>query len=743
MKKILQILLIIFVSVLFSCKTEKKEPALSIPNERYTLANGLTVILNEDKSDPITSHVILYHVGSNREVKGRTGFAHLFEHMMFQRSENVGEDQFFKIIEKAGGSLNGGTSSDQTVYFEVVPNNALETAMWLESDRMGYLANTVTPNSFAQQQNVVQNEKRQSMDNRPYGFTYSVLLKNLYPEGHPYNWTVIGEMEDLRNATIEDVKAFHKRYYIPNNATLVVSGDFNTDSVKAMVEKYYGEIPAGENIPDPTPMNITLSETKKLFHEDNFARTPQYTMVFPTCEQFSKDAYSLNVLAQLLGSGKKAPLYKVLVKEKNLTSGVSAYNSALELTGRLQITITANPGVSLDSVEQAIFKAFEKFETEKFTETDLERIKARIETNFYNGISSTLSKSIQLASYNEFAGTPDFITKDLEMRKAVTMEDVWDVYNRYIKGKNYVATSFVPKGQANLIASGSVSAGIVEEDITKAVQNEIVAGQEEEIVKTPSKIDRSKSPVPGADPALKTPQIWTSEAPNGMKIYGIEHHEVPLVSCYISIKGGHMLDDISKPGVARFTAQMLNEGTKNKTPEELEEAIQLLGASISVSGGNENTIVYVTTLARNFDKAMDLVEEMLLEPRWDEEQFKINKTRTINNLKRNKAEPNYLAYINFNKLALGSDNILSIDASGTEESVEAITIDDLKAFYEKNMSPSVSDFLVVGDVDKAGVEAALTDLNTKWAAKQVTMPELKFAPAPEKSSDLFCGCPWG
>ena len=177
MKKILQILLIVFVSVLFSCKTEKKEPTLSIPNERYTLANGLTVILNEDKSDPITSHVILYHVGSNREVKGRTGFAHLFEHMMFQRSENVGEDQFFKIIEKAGGSLNGGTSSDQTVYFEVVPNNALETAMWLESDRMGYLANTVTPNSFAQQQNVVQNEKRQSMDNRPYGFTYSVLIE--------------------------------------------------------------------------------------------------------------------------------------------------------------------------------------------------------------------------------------------------------------------------------------------------------------------------------------------------------------------------------------------------------------------------------------------------------------------------------------------------------------------------------------------------------------------------------------
>lgn len=741
MKKNLQILLFVLLTVLLSCKTEKNETTLSIPYERYTLANGLTVILNEDKSDPITSQVILYHVGSNREVKGRTGFAHLFEHMMFQRSENIGEDQFFKIIEKAGGTLNGGTSSDQTVYFEVVPNNALETAMWVESDRMGYLANTVTANSFAQQQNVVQNEKRQGMDNRPYGFTSYVLMKNLYPEGHPYSWTVIGEMEDLRNATIDDVKAFHKKFYIPNNATLVVSGDFNRDSVKAMIEKYYGEIPAGESIPDPAPVNITLNETKKLYHEDNFARTPQYTMVFPTCEQFTRDSYSLNVLAQLLGQGKKSPLYKVLVKEKNLTSGVSAYNSALELTGRMQISITANPGVSLDSVEKAIFQAFDRFEKEKFTETDLERIKARIETGFYNGISSVLSKSIQLAAYNEFAGSPDFISKDLEMRKAVTMEDVWDVYNRYVKGRNYVATSFVPKGQVNLAAAGSVNAGIVEEDITKAVQNEIVAGKEEEIVKTPSKIDRSVAPVPGPDPVLTVPRVWTSEAPNGMKIYGIEHHEVPLINCYITIRGGHMLDDITKPGVARFTAQMLNEGTKNKTPEELEEAIQLLGASISVSAGNESTTVYLTTLARNFEKTISLVEEMLLEPRWDEEQFAINKTRTINNLKRNKADPNYLAYINFNKLVLGSENILSVDASGTEESVEKITMDDLKSFFERNISPSVSDFLVVGDVDQARVEAALSGLNSRWTAKSVAFPELKFAPAPEKSAIYFVDVP--
>ncbi|MBE0675418.1 MAG: insulinase family protein, partial [Bacteroidales bacterium] len=627
------------------------------------------------------SLVILYHVGSSREVPGKTGFAHLFEHMMFQRSENVGEDQFFKYIEGAGGTLNGGTSFDQTIYFEVVPKNALEMAMWLESDRMGYLINTVTPQSFALQQNVVQNEKRQMVDNRPYGFTDYIILKNLYPVGHPYNWNVIGEMEDLANATVEDVKEFHQKFYIPNNATLVVSGDYEVEEVKALIEKYFGEIPAGTELKDPEPMNITLDVTKKLFHEDNFARAPQYTMVFPTNQQFTKDSYSLDVLAQLLGDGKKSPLYKVLVKEKKLTSNVRSYNQSQELTGDFQISITANPMTSLNDVENAIFESFTRFETDKFTEKDLERIKASLETDFYRTISSVMYKSFMLAMYSEFAGSPDFMVKQLEMMQGVTMDNVWDVYNSYIKDKNYVATSFVPKGQTDLIAEGSVNAGIIEEDISSATQMKVEAAGEEVIVKTPSKIDRSVAPVPGPDPSLTPPQVWQTEAGNGMKIYGIEQHELPLITYSIVIKGGHILDDISKPGVARFTAQMLNEGTKNKTPEELEEEIQLLGSNISVRGGEENITVSVSTLARNFEKTLALVEEMLLEPRWDEEQFSLNQTRTVNNLKRNLADPNYLARMTSGRLIIGTENIFSTDVSGTVESVEVITMDELKGFY--------------------------------------------------------------
>lgn len=284
----------------------------TVPYEKYTLGNGLDVILHVDRSDPVVAVAIQYHVGSNREKPGKTGFAHLFEHMMFQESENVPQDQFFHKIQNAGGTLNGGTNKDGTVYYEVVPKNAVEMVLWMEADRMGYLTNTVTREAFANQQNVVQNEKRQNYDNRPYGHSGYVMDKNFYPAGHPYSWQVIGEMQDLFNATVEDVKEFHAAYYVPNNATLVIAGDFDPAMIRKMVGKYFGEIPGGEKVVDLQPMPVTLPGTKKLFHEDNFATTPQLTMAWPVPEQYTKDSYALTFLGQILSSGKKAPLYKIL-----------------------------------------------------------------------------------------------------------------------------------------------------------------------------------------------------------------------------------------------------------------------------------------------------------------------------------------------------------------------------------------------------------------------------------------------
>mgnify|MGYP001241978390 FL=1 len=741
MKKLYFIFLLLAAVIMFSCSKKQNDAGISVPFEKYTLPNGLTVVLHDDKSDPIAAVAVVYHVGSSREVPGKTGFAHLFEHMMFQKSENVGEDQLFKLIQGAGGELNGGTSYDNTVYYEVVPKNALEMALWLESDRMGYLQNTVTKAAFANQQNVVMNEKRQSVDNAPYGHNNALILANAFPQGHPYSWTVIGEMEDLMNATVEDVKAFHRKFYSPNNATLVIAGDISNDEVKAMVEKYFSEIPAGEPIEKRSPIPTSVSSTVKLYHEDNFARAPRLTMVFPAVEQFTKDAYALDYLGQLLSGGKKTPMYKILVKDKKLTSGVGAYNMALELAGIFQISVTANPGVNLTEVEKAIFESFDLFEKEGFTEEDLEALKARNETGFYNNFSSILSKSFTLGQYQMFKDDPSFYADDFAGQQAVTAEDIKNVIQKYIKGKNFVMTSFVPRGEVNLVAEGSVDAGIVEEDLATAAEIKLTAVEEEPVVKTPTKIDRSVQPPLGPDPEVTLPSVWTGSLNNGMKLYGIRYTELPLVQYSIIMQGGHLLDPLEKAGLASLTASLMNEGTANKTPEELEDAIRLLGASISFSGGSENITVRVSTLARNFEKTLALVEEMLFEPRWDEEQFDLAKSRIINNLKRNKANPSYLASNTLNSLVFGEGNILAVETAGTEESVSSITIDDLKNFYGSNFSPTLASFIVAGDVDQQRVEAALAGLNEKWQPKEVSLPQISIPEAPEKSQIYFVDVP--
>jgi zinc protease len=740
MKKTTYILMFLMALMFTSCKSGNKENSLSIPYEKYTLPNGLTVILNVDKSDPIVCLAVYYHVGSSREVPGKTGFAHLFEHMMFQESENLGRGKFVNYVSNAGGTFNGSTGQDVTNYFEVLPKNALEMALWMESDRMGYLENTVTKSNLANQQNVVQNEKRQGVDNAPYGFNEYIILKNMYPKGHPYSWDVIGEMEDLTNATVDDVKAFHRKFYSPGNAFLVISGDINIEDVKPLIEKYFGEIPGGEKVESRKPIPTSLVSTVRLYHEDNFAKAPQLTMVFPAPEQFSKDSYALDFLGDLLANSKKAPLYTILVKDKKLTSRVMARNGSQELAGSFRISVTANPGVNLTEVEKAIFEGFDTFEKKGFTEEDLMRIKAGYETRFYSRFSSVQGKAFSLAQYDMFTGDPEYFKKELAGYQAVTMADVKAVFEKYLKGKNYVETSFVPKSEANLIVEGSVNAGIVEEDVTKAAEVKVDAIAEEPIAKTTTNLDRTIMPALGPDPEVNVPKPWSGSLANGLKIWGITQNELPLIQYSIVIDGGHMVDKVEKAGVANLVATMMNEGTKNKTPEQLEDAIGLLGASIRVSAGNEDISINVNTLARNFEKTIALVEEMLLEPRWDEEQFALAKSRIINSIKRNAASPDYLSTFTLNKLMFG-DNILAVDASGTEASVEAITMDDLKEYYNNYFAPGISRFLIAGDIDQQKTVAALAGLDQKWPAKEVVIPAIKVPAPPEKSQIYFVDVP--
>jgi zinc protease len=735
------IALLTIIAVISSCNKTPDNQNLSIAYEKYIMPNGLQVILHTDHSDPMISYAIMYHVGSSREIPGKTGFAHLFEHLLFGGSENVPSGTFDKIIEGVGGNNNGFTSRDITAYFEMFPKNALEKVLWLESDRMGFFINSVTPHSLAVQQNVVQNEKRQGEDNSPYGFTDYVISKNLYPANHPYNWEVIGEMEDLKGATLADVKSYYEHFYGPNNATLVLAGDFNPDSVKLLINKYFGEIKSHGEVAYRSAMIPSLEKTVKLYHEDNFANVPEINMVWPVPQSYQKDSYALDFLAKILADGKKAPLYKVLIKEKKLTSRTSAYNNSEELTGEFTINIRANEGKTLKEIEDAVFEALNRFEKEGITEKDIERVKATSEKNFYGRIASVFGKSIQLAFYNTFLNDPGFIVKDVENIKAVTLNDVKMVYEKYIKGKPHVVTSFVPKGKSEMMAENSISAGVKEENISKASQVEIAGSVEEKIVKTASSIDRTVEPPAGNAPGISVPQVWKAKLTNGIEVSGINNKELPLVEISIEIDGGVSQDKIAMPGVANMVASVLPQGTKNKTPEELEEEIELLGSSINMYAGREELSMSAGTLSRNFEKTVILMKEILLEPRWDTSEFNMARTRTKNSIIQAEAQPRSVASLMFNRLLYGTDNILGYSTRGTKESIEKISLEDVKSFYENNFSPTVTKIQVSGNVSKEQVLAALKPLETQWKDKKITMNSFPVTPNPEKSQIYFVDIP--
>lgn len=744
MRKNFSPILLLFVFVMnFTTSDTATAQDFNINFEKFVLDNGLEVIFHKDTSDPVTAVALTFHVGSSREKEGKTGFAHLFEHLLFLESENLGKGGLDKMSSRIGGSgANGSTSRDRTNYFQTVPNDALEKMIWAEADKLGYFINTVTENVVAKEKQVVKNEKRQGVDNRPYGHANYVIGKNLYPEGHPYNWQVIGSLEDLQNATLADVKEFYNRWYVPNNATLVIAGDFDFDQAKKWVHKYFDEIPRGEEITPLEDQPASLSKTKKLYYEDNFARLPELRMVWPGVDIYHEDAYALDILMQLLASGKKAPLNKVLVDEQELTSNVSMYSNNSEIAGEISLIIRAFPGTDLNAVEEGIYDGLQKFEEDGFTEDDLNRIKAGIETSFYNGLSSVLGKAFNLAQYNIFAGDPGYVNEDIRKTLAVTKTDVQRVYEKYIKGKPFIATSFVPQGQKELVLEGSVPAEIEEEVIaTSGADENFTLPEETAYERTPSSFDRTVEPPYGESPEVTVPDVWTGSLDNGISIHGIENRELPLVQFQLKIDGGMMLDDPEKIGTANLMAEVMQRGTADKTPEELEEAIDELGARINIYAGSESITISGNTLARNYAKTMALVTEMLLEPRWDATEFELAKQSTLSRIAAQSANPNAIANITFNKLIYGEDNILSNNPVGTSESVEVLTLDDLKTYYEDNLSPDLASFLVVGSVSSKEVTSSLSKLESEWQNKTVTMPELTFPEAPKESKVYFYDVP--
>lgn len=740
-KKITFLVLIISLAAC-TPPSQESEANFSIEFEKFELENGLDVVFHVDRSDPVVAVALTAHVGSAREKTGRTGFAHLFEHLLFLESENLGKGGLDKMSARIGGSgANGSTSRDRTNYFQTVPKDALEKMIWAEADKLGWFISTVTDPVLAKEKQVVKNEKRQGVDNQPYGHTNYVIDKNLYPEDHPYNWQVIGSLEDLQNATLDDVKEFFNSWYVPNNTTLVISGDFDQNQAKEWVKKYFDEIKASEEISPLTKRAGNVEQTVKLYHEDNFARLPELTLAWPTVELYHPNSYPLAVLARYLSQGKTAPLYQVLVEDNQLTANVRMFNRTSELAGQTHLAVRAFAEKDLDEVLAAIQSAFSKFETEGISEKDLNRIKAGQETQFYNRLSSVLGKGFQLAQYNIFADDPGFINQDIQNILKVTSEDVMRVYNTYLKDKNFVATSFVPKGRLEQALEGSDKAEVVEEAIRLGAEETFDASIAATYEPTPSTFDRSEEPPYGESPEVTVPKVWEDQLANGLKVYGIENTEVPLVQFNIVVEGGLLLENSNKVGVSNLLASMMTKGTKNKTPQELEAAIEQLGANINVFAQQESITITGNTLAKNYEATIDLLEEILLEPRWDENEFTLALQQVMSQIQQQEANPNSIAQNAYNVLIYGEDNIRSKNILGSLSSVGSITMNDLKDYYNNYWSPSISRMHVVGDMSQSAIMNSLKGLESGWESKEVSILRSAVPEAPQKSQVYFFDVP--
>ena len=728
-------------------KAKAEAPALSIPFEKYTLENGLEVILHVDKSDPVVAIDLAAHVGSSRETEGRTGFAHLFEHLLFLDSESLGYGGLDEMNTRIGGEgTNGFTTHDMTQYFQAVPADALEKIVWAEADKLGYFIKTVSQNVVDNEKQVVKNEKRQRVDNQPGGHNFYIINKALYPENHPYNWQVIGSLADLDAATLQDVKDFYSRWYVPNNVTVTISGDFDKAEAKAYIEKYFGEIPEGPAIAPRKPRAAKLSASQNLYHEDAFATVPSLTMVWPAVEQYHPDSNALNVLAQYLTDGKRAPLNEVLIDEQKLTSDVSAFYYGKELAGEFYISMDTNAGEDIDGLIPAIGKAFTRFEETGISDADLARIKAGLEVQFYSQVESALGKAIQLGEYNLFTSDPGYITTDLENLMAVTSADVRRVYDKYVKDQHLVYTSFVPKGELNLKLDDvltPVEANVVEEVVVEGEGAAIDFDPAARVIDdpTPSSFDRSVEPAFGDSYILTAPAVWRGEMGKGINIFGIESSETPLVSFSLKIPAGREKGSVDRPGTANLTADMLEKGTAKKTPAELEDAIKSLGSSITVSGGQFGTYVSGTTLARNLPATAALVEEMVLSPRWDAEEFDLLKRKQLNQIEQSKGDPNSIAAREAGKLRYGPDNIFRYQPYGTADTLEATTLDDLKAFYGAHYAPEGTQLRIVGDVNESAVRAAFKGLASGWTAEGSPTKTWPVSESVEKSAVYFYDIP--
>ena len=686
-------------------RVRKNTDAVVIPYQRYELDNGLTVILHEDPSDPLVHVDVTYHVGSAREEKGKSGFAHFFEHMMFQGSENVGDEEHFKIVTEAGGTMNGTTNSDRTNYYQTVPANQLEKVLWLESDRMGYFLDAVTQKKFEVQRDTVKNERGQRVDNRPYGRVDERISQALFPDGHPYSWPVIGYTEDLDRVGLDDLKGFFLRWYGPNNATLTIGGDFEEKETLEWVKKYFGPIPRGPEVLDQKKLPVKVQEDRYISMEDN-VHLPLIVMSYPTVHFRHEDEAPLDVLSSILGAGKTSLFYKNLIKNQLVVdAGVTHY--CAELACKFELYALPRPGsdVTLSTIEKVIRATLVEFEQRGVEEDDLLMVKAEMESSFIFGLQSVAGKVRELASNQTLFRDPDYIQHDITRYNSVTEQDVVRVFKEYLKDKHAVILSVVPNGRLTEIAApDNFLPPSRQKDIQVLTADALLDSQ---MSRPKDAFDRSIMPDAGINKTPEVPALWHHSIPNGMRVLGASSTETPTTSIMLRIPAGHYYSTTDKAGSASLLAAMLNESTTQRSAEEMSKQLRKLGSSVSISAGTNYLNVDINALSRNLDQTLALVLEKLLQPAWMADEFERIKQTAIEGILQSKKDPSFLAQNAFRMLLFG-DSVAAMPVRGDETSLSNIQLVDLKNFHAEHLKPDGGQLIVVSERPKTDILRSLS-----------------------------------
>jgi zinc protease len=715
----LLVVLIVAMAALTSCVTRKSDSqssASDIPRiafEKYTLPNGLDVILSRDARVPMVAVNLWYHVGPANEEPGRTGFAHLFEHMMFQSSQHVPPDSHFRLLEAAGASdINGTTDYDRTNYFQTVPANQLELALWLESDRMGYLLEKVDQAALSNQQDVVRNERRQSVENQPYGLAEETLVQSLFPRGHPYYGNVIGSHEDIQAVKLDDVRRFFRQYYSPNNASLAIVGDFDPAQAKALVEKYFGTLKRGPDVPAikaETP-KITSERRKVVKARVELPRVYVAWVTSPILKPGDADA---DIASNILGGGRSSRLYKKLVYEKQIAQSVSATQYSLILGSIFQIEATARPGHTVEELEKAIEEELNSFRANPVADTEIEQARNTIETNIIGGLERLGGfggVADRLNSYNHYLGDPDYLTKDIERYRTVSAATLQSFAKDQLTTNARVVLHVVP-------GEPDAAAQVPTPSAAAAAQ----AGGESINADEPW-----RNQVPGAGPArplqLTTPASATLA--NGLTLILNERPGLPIVAANLVLKTGSDANPLEKPGTANFVAAMLDEGTSKRSALQIADDVARLGASLSTNSSMDATTIAARSLAKNFPATLELLADVTLNPSFPAEEVERQRASRLASLVQQRDNPAQVAAQVTAAALYGPKHPYGYTEIGTEISVKALTRDDMVAFWKQNFVPNNAALVVAGDISMDELRGLAEKSFGSWQRGSPAQPAL-------------------